>query len=358
MIAKENKFFLFMMLFLILLLGYLSYQVVAPFLIALLWATVFSIVFYPVYVLVLRYVKRDWVASLFTLVLILFVLIGPLSYLAYVLAGEIKELVERAQYGPFTIQDFLGHPKVAWLLERLKSIPAVGDIDVEKMILHGLAALRAGIMNLVSGGAKNVLHVIFNFVLMSFSVFFLLKDGPGFIKRIRNYLPFSEKQKDKLERQIKGMVVSTIYGGVLIALVQGTLGGIAFFALGVASPVFWGSVMSIMSFVPAIGTAGVWAPAAFYLFMTGDVVKGIIMVAAGGLVISSIDNVLKPVIISGRTKMHTLLIFFSVLGGINFFGIIGFILGPLTLALFLSVLEIFVHAEAGAGGGGADAEHG
>jgi predicted PurR-regulated permease PerM len=139
------------------------------------------------------------------------------------------------------------------------------------------------------------------------------------------------------------MVISTVYGGVVIALIQGILGGTAFYFLGLNSPVLWGCAMTVMSFLPLFGTFSIWGPAAAYLIIQGSVMKGVILLLYGVFIISIVDNILRPIIISGRTKMPTLAVFFSVLGGIKFFGLIGFIMGPLVLALFVSVFEIFKH---------------
>jgi predicted PurR-regulated permease PerM len=182
---------------------------------------------------------------------------------------------------------------------------------------------------------------------MSFTVFFLLKDGPDFFSKIRDYMPFSDQQKDKLAVQVKDMIVSTIYGGVIVAIIQGILGGLAFAILDIGSPVVWGSVMAIMSFVPMLGTSIVWGPTAMLLFLQGLYMKGTVLILIGIFVISMVDNILKPLIIGGRTKLPTVIIFFSVLGGIKFFGLLGLVLGPLVFALLVSVLEIFRTVEGG-----------
>jgi len=182
---------------------------------------------------------------------------------------------------------------------------------------------------------------------MAFTIFFLFKDGPGFLEKIRDYLPFSEKHRNRLVSQTKDMIVSTIYGGVVVAIVQGILGGLAFAVLGIRSPVFWGSSMALMSFVPVVGTSVIWVPASLILLSQGAYAKGIALILIGVFVISMVDNVLKPLIIGGRTKMPTIIIFFTVLGGIKVFGLLGLIMGPLVFALFLSVFQIFKAIEGG-----------
>jgi predicted PurR-regulated permease PerM len=214
-------------------------------------------------------------------------------------------------------------------------------------IMENIKSIGKGVAGNLSAGIGNVAVMIIDFILMLFALFFLLKDGPGFLSRIRDYLPFSEEDKNRLIAKVKDMIISTVYGGIVIAILQGILGGVAFYFLGIKSPVLWGSAMMIMSFLPLIGTFSIWGPASGYLFIQGDYIKGIILLLYGFLVISMVDNVLRPIIISGRTKMPTLAVFFSVLGGIRLFGLIGFIMGPLVLALFISVFEMFRHIEGG-----------
>jgi len=160
-------------------------------------------------------------------------------------------------------------------------------------------------------------------------------------------MPFKDHQKERLTSQIKDIVVSTVYGGVLVAIIQGIFGGIAFFLLGIGSPVLWGVAMSITSFLPILGTFIIWGPTSAYLVVQGNYMKGAGLFLFGILVISMVDNLLKPLIIGSRTKMPTIVILFSVLGGIKLFGILGLVMGPLITAIFISVFDIFRSVEGG-----------
>ena len=137
------------------------------------------------------------------------------------------------------------------------------------------------------------------------------------------------------------MVRATIYGGLLIALVQGLIGGIAFWILGIHSPVLWGTAMAFFSFIPVGGTALIWAPASIILFIKGEVVRGVILIIIGVFGIAMVDNLLRPYFISSRTKIHPLLLFFAVLGGIQAFGLVGLVVGPLVATLCLTLIEIY-----------------
>ena len=352
MTKEDNSFFFNLaLLFVVGILGYFAYRVIAPFLGPIAWAIVFSIVFYPVYMLFLEWLKIRSLASLATLVIILVIILGPLSSLGYLLAIELGQLVQKIQQGK-DLKNVLANPAVSWISDHLKPILLANNINLEAMVSGWLTGLRAHVMEAVSIGAKNILAVIVDFVIMIFSTFFLLKDGPDFIVRLRDYLPFSEGHKDRLLKQARDMVFSTIYGGVVVAAIQGLMAGLAFWWLGFSSPVFWGGLTFMASFAPIVGTAAIWLPGSAYLFLTGQVMKGILLMITGLFFIGILtDYFLRPLILRGKMKMNTLLILFSVIGGIEFFGIIGLVLGPLTLALFISVLEIFGNVE---GGGNAE----
>lgn len=343
-----NKFYLITVLIILSILGYLNYQIFQPFLTAIAWAVVFCVVFYPIYVFVLRYVKLKTIASLVTLLMILLVIIGPFSYIAIAIIGEIKDFLGRTETGGAEgIKAILSNERIMDIVNRIQPYIGLKGKSAEQIIIENANKVGNVMVDRLSTGFTNILSLTVNFVFMSFTIFFLLKDGPGFFQKIRSYIPFSEQQKDRLTAQVKDMIVSTIYGGVIVAIIQGILGGLAFAVLSIGSPVLWGSVMAIMSFVPLLGTSVVWAPASIILFLQGSYMKGIFLMLIGLLVISMVDNILKPLIIGGRTKMPTVIIFFSVLGGIKFFGLLGLVLGPLVFALFLSVLEIFRTIEGG-----------
>ncbi|MGD2079724.1 MAG: AI-2E family transporter [Nitrospirota bacterium] len=345
---KTNRFYIYSLVLLSLLLGYLVFQIMSPFLRAIAWAVVLSILFYPLFAYLGGRLRWRSVAAVVTLAIILVVIVGPVSYLAVLLVGEIQHVAAYIENGELTtIEEVLDQPRVRWFLENMEPIFGAEETDYGKILVEGVNSLGRNFLEKMTTGAKNVFAALVDFVFMSLTIFFLFRDGPRFLERFRDYMPFSEEQKDRLEMQTKDMVVSTIYGGVVVALVQGAMGGLAFFFVGIPAPVIWGTAIAIMSFIPMLGTFSVWFPAVIYLFLQGMYPQGLILFFIGTFGISMVDNILKPVIIGERTKMPTLIIFFSVLGGIKLFGLIGLILGPLVVALFISVLEIFRNIEGG-----------
>ncbi len=335
-----------MLLFIVTVLGYLTFQILRPFLSPIAWAVVFGIVFYPLYAFILRWVPWKSLASLITVLIIVTVIIGPFSYFIVLLVAELKHLSDYLASGQLSsLKDALQHPTVSALINRLTGTFGISEAEIDASIVDYLSRFGKELLAQVTRGAGNLIALAVNFIFMIFSIFFMFKDGSTFLQKIRDYMPFSEEEKSLLAAQMRDIVISTIYGGVVVAIAQGIIGGIAFSVLGIPSPVLWGFAISIASFIPLIGSMAVWGPAVIYLFAHGSVANAFALFFIGIFGISMIDYLLRPVIIGSRTKMHVLVILFSVLGGIQLFGLIGLVMGPLVLAVFVSVVKIFRKVE-------------
>lgn len=328
------------------ILFYLFYRVMSPFIITIAWAMVLSITFYPLYRLFLKFVKRPWAASIMSVIIILVIILGPFSLLAGSLVSDITDTYRTIEDRGFqTLSDIRSHPLTSSLYEKISSYKIFEKFDLQQSAVNTLKSIGTAIAERTKDIFKNAIVLLINFIIMCVTTFFFFKDGErltGFIKKL---LPFSEIQKERLEKRVKEMVIAAIYGGLAVGVAQGTLGGIAFMLFGLPSPVFWGTAMAIFSLVPLFGCFIIWGSAGIFLLLAGSYAKGIGLLLYGLLIISSGDNIIKPLVIGGRTKLHTLLVFFSVLGGINFLGFLGFILGPLIAALCLSLLEIYTFEE-------------
>ena len=341
-----NKFYSVMLLVILALLGYLSYQIISPFLVPIAWAVVFSIVFYPVYAFISKHIKVKSIASSITVILIFVVIIAPVSCLSIILIGELQKVGDYTNSGGLDFfRELYDKIITSPQYEKISSLIGEHNMPTADMIMDNMNKIGKILVENLSIRITNIISAAINFLLMIFTLFFLFRDGPGFLNKVRDYMPFSDEQKSRLTKQVKDMVASTVYGGVTVAMIQGFLGGLAFYIIGFTSPVLWGIVMSIVSFIPLLGTLGVWGPAAIYLLMRGEYLTGIGLILYGTFVIGLVDNFLRPMLIGSRTKMPTIIIFFSVLGGIEAFGIIGLIMGPLIMAVFISVFEIFRHVK-------------
>lgn len=337
-----NRFYLITIIFLILLLGYLSYHVFKPFLLAIAWAIMLSVLFYPLYAFILRYVKWKAVSALIVLLIILIIIMVPLSYFSFLLAIELRVVLDFTEAGSIdTIKNITQHPAVEAVVKKITSLLDITEDELNKAVVDNMKRLGKEITKGITKRIGNILTGLFDFIFMNLTIFFLLRDGPDFLKKVRSYMPFSDEQKDRLVKQVQDIIVSTMYGGVVVAIVQGTMGGIAFALFGISSPVLWGLAMAIASFLPFIGPFSIWAPASVFLVIQGEIFNGIGLAIVGAFGISMVDNFLKPLIIGNRTKISFLMLFFSVLGGIKLFGLLGLIMGPLVIALFVSIIEVF-----------------
>ncbi len=318
---------------------YIAYRMFLPFLPAIFWAVVFSIVFYPLYELIRVKIKSANIAAAVVVLISFLLLIGPLTYVSYLLSGEIRTVIAHINEGGMTAMFF----ESTNIKDTLQNMARLLDVPVDSIydFLRGLAeSIEKSLMRLIHEHALVVVHAFVDYFIMLFTIFFLLRDGQMFIAGIYRLLPLSDERKDHLFIRIREVIVSTIYGGVMIALAHGIIGGSAFYVLGVPSPILLGFAMSVFSFIPVIGTFTIWGPVTAYLFLTGSIVKGAIMATiAIVILVGIIDHILKPRVIGHRAKIHTVLIFFGVLGGIHLFGIIGFVAGPLVIALLLLVME-------------------
>ena len=228
--------------------------------------------------------------------------------------------------------------------------PLVGDyldrfgVDVQQ-VMDGLSSAAVAASRFIASQAlvigQNALRITALFFLMLYLLFFFLRDGGEMVEAIIRVLPLGDERERRLFDKFSEVARATIKGTLVVGFVQGFLGGLLFWILGIAAPVFWGVIMTVLSLLPAIGSALVWLPAAIILMATGSVLKGIILIAVGTLVIGLVDNLLRPLLVGRDTKMPDFLILLSTLGGITVFGISGFVIGPIIAAFFLVVWDMF-----------------
>lgn len=182
-----------------------------------------------------------------------------------------------------------------------------------------------------------------NFFITLFLTYYLLKEAQIWIQNIKNYLPYSEKMKDAILEKMKRVTKALIYGTILTAIIQGFLGGIGFAIFNIPSPVLWGFVMAFTSVIPILGTAIVWLPAGIIQLFQGDYFSGFGIILFGALIVGTIDNVIKPKLIGKRADIHPAIVLIGIIGGLNFLGFIGLIIGPLILAVAFELVKIRKH---------------
>jgi predicted PurR-regulated permease PerM len=316
-----------------------------PFYGAVLWATIVAILFAPVYRRLSRSMRqRRTLAALATVLIILVMVILPLTLIAASLAQEAYGVYERIQsgelnFGRYFQQAFGALPAwAATLLDRfgLTNLGAVQE-RLSAGLIRASQFLAARAINI----GQNTFDFIVNLFLMLYLLFFLLRDGDELSRRIREAIPLREEQRRALFSKFTVVIRATVKGSIVVAVVQGALGGLIFWFLGIHAPLLWAVLMAFLSLLPAIGTALIWLPVAGYFLATGAVWQGIVLIAYGVFVIGLVDNVLRPVLVGNDTKMPDYVVLISTLGGIATLGLNGFVIGPVIAAIFMAVWDIF-----------------
>nr|WP_081763394.1 AI-2E family transporter [Imhoffiella purpurea] len=315
---------------------------IQQFLMALFLAGLFSALARPLYLhLYRRFDGRAHLASGLTLAVMSVMVLIPLALLVAVLVGQALDV---SQVISDRFKGALEDP--AAFAESLQHLPFLDQlIEHRDLILQHAgqaASLASGfLVDLVSSFTLGTANLIFMFFVLLYSMYFLQMDGPKLIVKILYYLPLKTAEERLMLEKFTSVTRATLKGSLLIGLLQGTLAGFAFFVAGIDNAVFWGSVMAVFSTIPNVGAALVWIPASVMLVLDGHVVTGVLLALFCGLVVGSMDNVLRPILVGKDTKMHELMIFFSTLGGIFMFGLAGVFIGPLIASLFISIWEMY-----------------
>jgi predicted PurR-regulated permease PerM len=338
--ALDDRSFLFV----VVLVTVAFVWILRPFYGAVLWAVIFAIVFRPLYRRVLRDVaQRRTIAALATVVIILVMVILPVTLVGGLLVQEALSTYERVQSGELNVGRFFQqvfNALPAWatgLLDRV-GLTSLGRVEerLSALLTRSAQFIAAQALNI----GQNALDFLVSLFLMLYLLFFLLRDGEALARSIRNAIPLRADQQRNLADRFSVVIRASVKGNLVVALVQGALGGLAFWFLGVRAPVLWGTLMALLSLLPAVGTALVWLPVAIYFLATGEVVKGVILIVFGVLVIGLVDNILRPILVGKDTRMPDYVVLISTLGGIAVFGLNGFVLGPVIAALFITVWDI------------------
>ena len=318
---------------------YVCWLMLRPFFNVLLWATVLAVVFYPMHRRIRGQTGRPTLAAaLSTLLVVVFILL-PVTFITVAVVRELTGAATRFQAG---MSDFsvASMPWVGWILDRASQYvhidrEAAQQFVVDRMQTWGTAL--AGSTLVVVGGAVGA---IVQMVLVVFTLFYLFRDGERIRQAAYELLPIERVQVRDIASRTRDVIGATVNGVLVIAAIQGTLGTFIFWILGLPSPLLWGVVMFFLCMIPMAGAFLVWAPAALYLALTGHYAQAVVLVGWGVVVIGTIDNVLSPRLVGQRAKLHELLVFFAVLGGLEVFGVLGLVLGPVVVAITLALIEM------------------
>jgi len=327
---------------------YGAFLILSPFLTAITWAGILAVLTYPAYAWVLKLLRgRATPAALILIVAITLIVIMPGVELAWFLSQEAVALVK-------TVRDLLSEEGVAewtqkpWVQEALRWWSVVSfrllafKIDWKEMLVQGAQASSSFLVSQVAGVAQNVLVFAVNSTITLFTLFFFLRDGADFCARLRRLLPMDYERQQRLFQNIVNAITAVVHGCLLVAIIQGLLAGLAYWLCGVPYAVLWGVVTAFAALLPVGGTTLVSIPTSLYLFLHGENLKGILLLAWCLGVVVTIDNILKPMFIGTRIKMPLFFLFFGILGGLAMFGALGLILGPVLFALLAALLDLYI----------------
>lgn len=316
-----------------------------PFLGAVLWAVAIAIVFEPVHARVREQTgQRATLASLLTLVLIVLIVILPLILVGAAVVQEAAAAVQKIRAGEINFGRYLQLVVGAlpeWVRGLLDRLGLMNLASLQQQLSSLLAGSGQFITTHLLGLGQNTLDFVVALFVMLYLLFFLLRDGRVLSDRIARTLPLREDHAERLLAQFVTVVRATVKGNIVIAVVQGFLGGIAFAVLGLPGALLWGTLMSLLSLLPAVGAALVWGPVAAYMVFTGQVWGAVGLTLWGVLAIGLVDNVLRPILVGRDTHMPDYLVLVTTLGGIAVFGINGFVIGPVIAAMFLVAWNLF-----------------
>ena len=342
MSMSEERFRRAFVILLVVAISAAFVAMIRTFLLTILMAAIFAALARPLYLQVERGLRgHAGLASAFTIIVLLALVITPLTLLASAVASEALRVAENVR--PW-IDARIAQPSL--LDDAIRRLPYFEYIEPhrDELLKRGaevVGAIGTFLANSVSAATRGTVIFIFHFVLLLYTMFFLLKDGPRMLRAVMLYLPLEESDKEHMLDKFTAVTRATLKGTVLIGITQGTLAGLAFWAAGIDGVIFWTTLMIVLSIVPGIGAAIVWVPAVILLLAQGAIWQAFGLALFCGVVVGTVDNVMRPRLVGRDTKMHDLLILFSTLGGLIAFGAVGFIVGPILAALFISVWEMF-----------------
>lgn len=342
---RDDRVNQFVVVLLVVFISAVFISMIRSFLMAIFLAGIFSALTRPIYLRLNKMLKgRRSLASVLTLLLIIVVVLLPLALLTGVVTGQAIKVSQSAMPWVKTQIDQPGA-----LGDFLATLPYYDKISPYRELILRKAGEMVGhisqfLINNLSSATMGAVNFLFMLFVWLYSMFFFLMDGEKLLEKILYYLPLQDHDEQQMLDRFTSVTRATLKGTAVIGILQGGLAGLAFWAVGIPSATFWGVIMVVLSIIPSVGTAVVWLPVVIVLGLSGAMGKAVVLLVFCGLVVGSLDNLLRPILVGKDTKMHELMIFLGTMGGIFMFGIVGVIIGPIIAALFVTVWEIYGQA--------------
>jgi predicted PurR-regulated permease PerM len=323
----------------LLLLIYLVFRIVEPFLVPLAWSAILAIFFYPVREWMMRRVRPSRAALVSTLAVTLLLIVPALVVLVYTTRQAIDATAQ--------LQDALTDPDkalqshvVAWIRHQLPQ--AWQNTDFSQPLRQGAERIATFLASRLAGLVKNLFTFFVDLFIVIFALFFMFRDGEEIVRGASHLLPFDESIQQDMLRESRDLIFASVAVALVIAGLQGVLGGLAFTIGGISTPVFWAVLIAFFSLVPVVGSALIWAPAALFLAFSGHWGRAIAVVTICGGVAGLADNIVRPMLLRNRTRLNELLLFLGVLGGLQAFGLLGLVIGPTIVAAAMGVFRVYM----------------
>jgi len=333
---KNHQF----LLFLIILVGIATFFIMKPFLISIFLAFILATMFNKTNKnLQKKLSNKKSLSSLIMCLWVMIILVIPFIIIILMTVSETNQLIKNFQDQNISIN--LNSIKNSELVQTLNLENLVASNQSWEKIIENTKDISNYFFTTIKAIYTSASNFVFILVVCFFSLYYFFKDGDAILKKLMKLSPLPSNQEKEIFKKFNQMTVATIKGTLIIALIQGLLMGIIFWIAGVQAPTLWGLLTAIISIIPLLGAVLVWLPVGIILLFLGSIWQGILVLIMGAIIVSSIDNILRPKLIEGRTSLHPLLVFLSTLGGLAVFGPLGFVIGPVIIVLLLAFLEIY-----------------
>ncbi|MBT3406995.1 AI-2E family transporter [Candidatus Woesearchaeota archaeon] len=346
---KQTRVFAIILFLIVLSLVIL---ILKPFISAIIIAIIIAYLFHPVYRYFVKKTKKETLSAFLTSVLVVLLLTIPFLLMINTVSKEVltfsKSFKERMTSGEIFEVDCDETPNSTLCKVNTYLSTVSEESTIDHYLATGMNRLASNIASATSRLILQIPLVILNIFVMLFTTFYLFRDGEKLIKVVKNVIPVNKKNTEHIISQSAEVLNGVLYGQLVTALIQGMIAGLGYYLFGFSSPIFWGIVTAIAALIPIVGTGLIWLPMALYSLTTGlstsnrpEIIAGTGLMIYGAILISSLDNIIKPKLIGDRAKIHPLLVLLGVLGGLSLFGPLGVIIGPIILALFVVLIEIY-----------------
>ncbi len=323
----------------LLLLIYFVFRIYEPFLAALGWAAILVIFFYPMHHRLLRRFSANK-AAVFSTLVVTFLLIVPAILVTTLFIREAFSVSSGMEHTLLVKQAPMLAKIWAWLAQHVPGLDP--NADVLEMLAQGVEKQAGFLAERLGTILRNIAAFIFDLFVMIFAMFYFFRDADQIIHGVRSILPFDAEHRETLMTQTRNLISASVTTSLILAAIQGAIGGVGFVLVKLPAPLFWGVAMAFFSLVPVVGSGLIFVPAALWLGVTGHWGLAILLLVICAGVSAIVDNVLRPLLLGGRTELSGLVIFISVVGGVGLFGMLGLVLGPVLVATAAGVLAVYM----------------